>query len=144
MQPIKLITIAYFIIMHGLTTVYAIFVLQASPLITFLISSLSSLILILISSILYIDNVLLGKYVKGKYYLVFYILFIIPITLFYYLPVFFSKEIIRIIGYVFPSIAQYLLWLSYNPFYILFIFPQVIISIFLTIFMYFYLKKLKK
>ena len=115
MHPLKITTIAYFIVMHTLATIYAIFVIQASPFLTFLISSIGSLVLLLLSSVTYLDNFVLVKGAKGRHYLVFHLLFTIPVTLFYYLPTFFSKAIIKAIGFVFPSIAQYLLWISYNP-----------------------------
>ncbi|GEM_PF-1083237 len=144
MHPLKSTVIAYFVIMHGITTAYAIFVLQTSPFITFLIASIGSLVLLLISSTIFLDNVVLTKRAKNKHYLIFHLLFTIPITLFYYLPVFYSKTIIKAIGYVFPSIAQYLLWLSYSPAYALFIYPQFIISMILTLFVYYYLRSIKK
>jgi hypothetical protein len=144
MHTLKKLSIAYLVIIHAFATLYAYNVLRVFPPLTFLFVSIFSLILILASALTYIDKVLIGKKSGKMQHVIFFFVFIIPITIFYYLPLFYSYNIIKLISYVFPSIAQYLLWLSYNPTYILFIYPQLIIAIFSTFFSYFYSERTKK
>jgi len=144
MHPLKRLIIAYLVIIHAFATLYAYNVLRVLPPLTFLFVSIFSLILLLTSALTYIDKVLLSKKSSKKQHVIFFFVFIIPVTIFYYLPLFYSYYIIKLIGFVFPSVAQYLLWLSYNPTYALFIFPQLIIAIFSTFFTYFYSERIKK
>jgi hypothetical protein len=89
MHTLKKLSIAYLVIIHAFATLYAYNVLRVFPPLTFLFVSIFSLILILASALTYIDKVLIGKKSGKMQHVIFFFVFIIPITIFYYLPLFY-------------------------------------------------------
>ncbi len=140
---LRKLVLMYVISLHTLSTIYVYNVVKTGISYTFLATSISSLILLLLSSNLYIKVVIEEGKTRMREHIYLFALIILPITFVYYLPIFYYNQIIDLLSRVLPSISLYLLWLSYNPIYILFILPQFLVSLISSLFVYFYISKKK-
>ncbi len=141
MHMLRKLVISYLVSLHSLSTLYVYNVVKVGFPYTFLVASIFSLILLLLSSHAYIKFVIEGGRAEMRNHVFLFGMIILPITLFYYLPIFYYNQLIDLLNKVFPSISLYLLWASYNPLYIIFIVPQFILSTISSLFVYFYIHK---
>jgi|GEM_PF-880836 hypothetical protein len=128
--------IVYLSLMHLLTYFYCLNVVRVGFILTYSITSLSSLILILISFIIFIRNYS-NLFKKSYFPYIFTIAFIIlPITITYYFPLIFYKQIINITQYFLPSITVEFIYISYYPTFYLATLPQFLSSVFSALSVY--------
>lgn len=144
MPSLRIPVMGYFLAMHVFSTLYCINVVKVGLTYTFLAVSISSLALIILSSNLYISTIIDSNKAKTRDHVYLYSFLILPMTLSYYLPLFYYSQIIFSLSKIFPSLTLYLIYLSYNPTFSLFLYPQIIISSLFTFFTYYYVKKFKK
>jgi len=136
MKRILFTLILYFAIMQAFSYIYTINFLQAGYFFSVSITFIITFIMIIVGILIYYYNVLINKF-EAKNYIILILGSVLPITILFYLPLYYGKEILLGFSIIFPSLTEYLISISYAPIYLLIISSQVICGLISSLFFYF-------
>ncbi|MDT7864692.1 MAG: hypothetical protein RQ922_02300 [Thermoproteota archaeon] len=141
MKLVYVSIIVYLTLMHLFVFLYIINVIQTAFLYTIITAGIFSYLILIFSFIVLISNLK----VKNRRSIILSLAIIcLPITLAFYLPVVYYKQIYSLFYPIFPSFTEFFLSISYQPLYFLFIFIPYFTSLISALIVYLYLKfKLK-
>jgi len=141
MKLVYVSTIVYLTLMHLFVFLYIINVIQTAFLYTIITAAIFSYLILIFSFIVLFSNLK----VKNRRSIILTLAIIcLPITLVFYLPVVYYKQILSLFNPIFPSFTEFFLYVSYQPLYFLFIFLPYFSSLISAFIVYLYLKfKLK-
>jgi hypothetical protein len=140
MKIIHISIIAYLTLMHCLVFSYIINVIQTAFIYTVIISGISSYLILIFSFLVLYSNVKIRRLTD---FIATMLIICLPITLLFYLPIVYYKQIHAIFYPIFPSTVELFISISYQPLSFVFIFLPYFISLITVFFTYFYLR-LKK